>query len=123
MILGNRNARVIERVIAMLGEERKLLLSGRFAELDAAATERDAQLSRLGPLGADSVSALGPRVAALRAAARRNADLIKAALEGAAAGQKRLTAMREARTNLNTYDASGAPHAQVMTGARPGRRA
>lgn len=123
MILGNRNARVIERVIRMLAEERDLLLAGRFAELDSAASARDAQLARLGPLDPDSVHSLGPRVAALRQAARRNADLLKAALEGAAAGQKRLAAIRDARTSLQTYDASGAPHVQSVAAARAGRRA
>lgn len=118
-----RGARVIDAALALLERERALLLEGRFAEMERAATERGAQVEQLGALDATAAAALRPALETLRAAAGRNGALLKAAIEGAAAARRRLASLRDAQTRLPSYNAAGAPVDHVAPVTAQGRRA
>jgi hypothetical protein len=59
----------------------------------------------------------------MRAAASRNAELLRSALDGAAAGRRRAEEIDAARTALSGYDAQGAPVKRSMAPGPRGRRA
>jgi hypothetical protein len=116
-VTAERAERLAREILNLLGRERDLLLAGRFADLARAAETRDAQLERLQAADAATLAALEAPMAALREAAARNAGLLRAALDGAAAARRRLAALRDAAAPLASYDASGAP---VQHGSGPG---
>ncbi len=104
-----RAERLAREILGLLGRERDLLLAGRFADLARVAETRDAQLQRLESADPAALQTLDTAMAALREAAARNAGLLRAAMEGAAAARRRLAALRDAAAPLASYDASGAP--------------
>lgn len=118
-----RGARIIAEAIALLTRERELLLAGAFVELASVAQTRSDRIERLAALDNAAALALATELEALRAAARRNGALLKAAMEGAAAGRRRLAALRDGQNRLASYDASGAPVDHVTPAAIAGRRA
>jgi hypothetical protein len=83
----------------ILEEERRLILSGAWAELDALAPRKEAALSALedDPAG---LSALAARLG-------RNQMLLASAIEGLREVARRRSAMGSARDHLATYDARG----------------
>jgi flagellar biosynthesis/type III secretory pathway chaperone len=104
-----RHARQIDRIIDTLERERDLLIAGDYGRLFEEAAARQALMEQLGGTQLAGMQALAPRLERLRAAAARNATLLRAALDGAAAGRRRLEEIMAARSSLSTYDASGAP--------------
>lgn len=115
------------RMLADLGEmlsrERAMLREGRFDALAEQAAAREALTHRLEALpAADLADCAGP-LARVRASAERNVRLLKAALEGAAAGRRRVTEIVEARGRLSSYDAQGAPVDRTAPASGTGRRA
>jgi hypothetical protein len=122
----DRALRLIDQMLDALARERELLIGGRFRELERAATDRDEQNGRLvaiiGALGESERKRVEPLLRQLRIEALRNGELLGAALQGAAAGKRRLLEIMEAHRQLRGYDASGAPVSHTgPTG--PGRRA
>lgn len=113
--------RLADEIIAGLDAERALALDGAFEALDAAVTQRDAQIERLLALGLAAARAIAPRLEAIRDAAARNMALMQAALDGAAAGRRRVREIASAGARLATYDASGAP-VERAAGGGSGRR-
>lgn len=104
-----RARRAIDALSAALALERGHLLAGRYEALAAAAAEREARTEALTALEAAELEGCGPPLAALRAEAARNVDLLRAALDGAAAGRARVTEIVSARARLSGYDRTGAP--------------
>lgn len=104
-----RLARYLDQIIDSLERERDLLIAGDYDRLAEEATARQAQMERLRSVQLAGQQSLAPRIDRLRAAAGRNAGLLRAALDGAAAGRRRLEEIMAARSSLSTYDASGAP--------------
>jgi hypothetical protein len=104
-----RADRVLDALARALARERALLGAGDFAGLAAAAEEREAQTAALERLELHDLANAEAALGRLRAAAARNVALLRAALEGAAAGRRRAAEISEARARLSSYDRSGAP--------------
>lgn len=117
-----RTARLIDQVIDSLDRERDLLIAGAYDTLSEEADAREANIARLAAAPVGGLGALRPRLLKLGASLARNAALLRAALDGAAAGRRRLAEILEARTALPSYDASGAPVERSMR-LGDGRRA
>ncbi|MGF1659869.1 MAG: hypothetical protein ACFCUS_10590 [Rubrimonas sp.] len=109
----DRALRLIDTMLDALVRERELLIAGDFALLERAAADRERQNARLAALGAELSPREGRRIAPmmqrLRTEALRNGELLGAALQGAAAGRRRLEEILEAHHHLRGYDASGQP--------------
>jgi hypothetical protein len=118
----DRARRLIAHLADLLERERDLLLDGRFDALEAEAAARDLQARQLAALPREALEGEAGALRALRIAAERNMALLRAALEGAAAGRARLAEIVDARARLRTYDESGAPVERAATLAE-GRRA
>lgn len=82
---------------ALLEEERRAILSGRWEALDALARRKEAALS----------AADGAGLAPLAAGLVRNQALLAAALEGVREVGRRRAALAATRKGLVTYDARG----------------
>lgn len=104
-----RAARLLDRLQAALDAERGHLVSGRFDALAEAAARRESEAEALADLDAADLSGFEGRLARLRRSAARNLDLLRAALDGAAAGRRRFAEIADARRRLVSYDRSGAP--------------
>jgi hypothetical protein len=115
-----RDMRLIEHAMDQLEREREALVEGRWADLTDSAEGRARDLARLGEI--TPKAELAPHLARLRASAARNAALCRKALEGFAAGRRRVAEIMEAGTALRGYDASGAPVVRAAP-AGGGRRA
>ncbi|MFN3613754.1 MAG: hypothetical protein ACK4WC_04250 [Rubrimonas sp.] len=112
---------IVDAALELIAVERMLLLSGRIDALEQAALEREAALAELEPLDPWVIEAIAPKLDALRAAAERNATLLRAAMEGAAAARRRIEAIRNAPARLDSYGPTGAP-VQRTFGNSTGRR-
>jgi hypothetical protein len=115
-------ARLIDELDEALGRERLMLLEGRFDALIQAARLREDLTAKLERYDAAALRGSSARLERVRIAAARNVRLLRAAMEGAAAGRKRVREIGEARTRLSGYDASGAP-VEHMPARALGRRA
>ena len=89
------------RMAALLEQERRCLLSGDLAGLEALAAEKVALAGSLG-LAADRRD-----VARLGAAAQRNQRLLEAAAEGLRSAMRRVTELRNLHRGRGTYGAGG----------------
>ncbi|TVQ54495.1 MAG: hypothetical protein EA355_11750 [Rhodobacteraceae bacterium] len=114
-------SRLADDILEALDLERALALDGAFEALGDLAAARDRQVESLLALGLGAARRLGPRLDAIREAAARNMALMQAALDGAAAGRRRVREIATARESLTGYDAAGAPRIHAAPAA--GRRA
>ena len=117
-----RGERMVAALSAALEAERGLLLAGDFDRLAEAAATREARTEAFAALSPEDLAGSAAPLARLRAQAARNVALLQAALDGAAAGRRRVTEIAEARRTLTGYDRSGAPVDRTAT-ATSGRRA
>jgi hypothetical protein len=99
----------------ILEEERRLILSGAWAELEALAPRKEAALKALGH---DA-----PGLPALAARLDRNQTLLASAMEGLREVARRRAAMASARGQLATYDAQGQRADRPVAPARLERKA
>ncbi len=104
-----RARQAIDALSAALASERGHLLAGRYEALAAAAAARERRTEALSALDAEALEGCADSLALLRAEAARNVDLLRAALDGAAAGRARVHEIAAARARLQGYDRSGAP--------------
>jgi hypothetical protein len=111
---------LMERLVASLDRERDLLVAGDYATLVDEAGERQRALEQLERCPRRDLSAHAALLERVRDAGQRNERLLRAAADGAAAGRRRVREVLEARTQLASYDASGAPlnHAPAALGGR-----
>ncbi|SNT03255.1 hypothetical protein [Tropicimonas sediminicola] len=94
---------VMARLRNHLSDEREALVQGRLSEMGEM-TSRRAELARL----LEELEVGDPEVlTALRQQARRNHELLEAAIAGIAAARKRLEDVRQAATRLETYTHGG----------------
>jgi hypothetical protein len=114
--------RLVGELTAALLRERELLMAGRFDALADAAAAREALTERLEGMDSRALSGGGDALARMRRAAARNVELLRAALDGLAAGRRRIGEIAEARQRLSSYDAHGAPVDRATVGSG-GRRA
>jgi hypothetical protein len=117
-----RLARLLLQMIDSLDRERDLLIAGDYDRLAEEATARQERMLAIANHNLDGIPALAPLLERLRAGITRNTGLLRAALDGAAAGQRRIAEILAARTSLTGYDASGAP-VDRTTRIADGRRA
>lgn len=109
-----RRSDPLRRLEAVLTDEAEAIRHADFSRLDDLISDKTLladQLLRVRPRpGAD-------RLDRLHRLAERNAVLLQASLQGLRAAQARISALSERRTDMRTYDATGA--AQTVPGAVP----
>ncbi|MEX5727899.1 flagellar biosynthesis/type III secretory pathway chaperone [Rhodovulum iodosum] len=94
----------LDALHALLDAEYRLVRTGGLARAAGLAEEKRRLAERLAQM-----RPAGDRVAALRARAERNEAMLAAALRGQAAARQRLAALRQAASQLDTYDRDGRP--------------
>ncbi len=95
-----------ERVLRLLDQERKVILTGPLTELKALVDRREALLAELLEAERTLPEAF---LVAVRARAERNGRLILASIAGVKSAAAQIARMDEARDSLRTYSAEGAP--------------
>jgi hypothetical protein len=95
-----------ERVLRLLDQERKVILSGPLSELKALVDRREALLKELLEQDRELPEAF---LTAVKARAERNSRLILASIAGVRAAEAQLARIEAARDGLRTYSAAGAP--------------
>jgi hypothetical protein len=95
-----------ERVLRLLDQERKVILTGPLTELKALVDKREALL---GELFADERGLPEAFIAAVKSRAERNSRLILASIAGVKAAEAQIARIDDARASLRTYSAEGAP--------------
>ncbi len=105
-----------KRVLALLEEERTMILRGDLRGLAGSAARSRTALEDFASAGTGDPEVLETELVAIRDAATRNRRLLSALMEGAAAARQELRRMEADRLRLG-YDRGGAP---VASGG-PGR--
>jgi len=95
-------ARLVDEVLEWLATERAQILAGDFDQMSDQSDLRERLLKRL-----DRAAPSQSQIETIRAAARRNADLIKAALKGVSAAKSRLADIDATKKDFGGYDARG----------------
>lgn len=106
MIASLLSATRFERVLRLLDQERKVLLNGPLTELAALVEKREALVAELVAQERELPRAF---LAAVKARAERNGQLILAAIAGVKSAEAQVARMDAARDSLRTYSAEGAP--------------
>ena len=104
-----RLTRLLLDMIDSLDRERDLLIAGDYDRLAEEATARQTRMLSIATQNLDGIPSLAPLLERLHAGIARNRLLLQAAMDGAAAGRRRVAEILEARSSLPSYDASGAP--------------
>jgi len=95
---------MIAQLDQLLDKERKVLLSGRMSEMSKLLKEKEDLVKMM----SDPEVSGETDVARLRDKVLRNQELLDSALQGIRAVAERVSALRQARMSLETYDKSGA---------------
>ncbi len=95
-----------ERVLRLLDQERKVILSGPLSELAALVEKREALIAELVAAERTLPEAF---LAAVKARAERNSRLVLASIAGVKSAQAALERIDAAEGSLRTYSADGAP--------------
>ena len=111
----------LARISALLEEERRCLLSGDLAGLEALAAEKRALAGTLGGAPDRRTADPGRDIARLGAAAQRNQRLLEAAAEGLRSAMRRVTELHNLHRGRGTYGAGGL-RAESAESARIERR-
>lgn len=103
---------VIERLRTILGEEKSLLLSGKYSSLGEITAEKEklaALLDRLllAPANAAQAPAFRKRIAAVIKLAQENEQLLRSAKAGVSFAQARLKEIINRQRNVGVYSESG----------------
>lgn len=107
MALPFRRKTPFERIEEFLDSERAIILRGDLDALMPMISAREALVAELeGSLEASDEDAIAT-VERLQVKARRNAGLIKAAIEGIKAANARVAEIEAAHSRLSTYSANG----------------
>lgn len=89
-------------LLALLTREREALCAARLEEVTSLGPQKEDAIARLRALAPDAAT-----LAPLRRAARRNAGLLAAALEGLREGAARLDTARTTAAGFDAYDRNG----------------
>ncbi len=108
------------RILALLDDERTLILRGDLRGLASLAPRSRAAVEDFAAAGAPDAEEAEVELVAIRTAADRNRRLLAALMEGTRAASRDLARMQAARSQLG-YDRGGAPVAYGPSGR--GRRA
>ncbi len=106
MIASMLNSARLERVLRLLDQERRVLLSGPLAELKPLVDRREALLAEL---LAEERTLPEAFLSAVQARAERNGRLMQAAIAGVKSADAQIARIDAARDSLRTYSADGAP--------------
>jgi flagellar biosynthesis/type III secretory pathway chaperone len=102
----------------LLDRERKAVLGGRFDVLERLAAEKERLVQTV------SRNGTGPNaLMRLKSASERNSRLLDAMRAGVAAAQRRVSAMKNQKVSLQTYDAAGRVQAIATAPKKLGHRA
>lgn len=104
----------VSDLIALLEDERRLILEGRLAALGPLQDDKARLVARVGPGPAPAAS-----VARLRTLAEANIALLAAAREGLAAAQMRLRELERLGQGGASYDSRGARVGQPSEPSHP----
>lgn len=104
MIASMLSSSRFERILRLLDQERKVILSGPLVELGALVQKREALLTELLEQERELPEAF---LTAVKARAERNSRLILASIAGVKSAEAQIARMDEARETLRTYSADG----------------
>jgi len=109
----------LRQLLSVMESERAVLLNGPLDDLAKISAKRDQLLDSLVNGGPVSQRILGARLADIKAMAKRNGALLKAAMEGMKDARKEVENMEESLNELDTYSADGAK--MVVSQTPPGK--
>lgn len=95
-----------ERILRLLDQERRVILDGPLAALRPLVDKREALVEELLAGQPELPEAF---LAALKARAERNSRLLLASIAGVKSAEAQIARMDDARDQLRTYSAAGAP--------------
>lgn len=113
---------LLDALIDSLRREREFLIAGDYEGLSEAATAGAEIVAQLESVPQAALKRHDESLARIREASQQNERLLRAALDGAAAGRRRVAEVLQARERLSSYNASGEV-VEHATGGRLGRKA
>jgi len=112
----------LRQLLSAMEAERAVLLGGPLDDLAKISAKRDQLLESLVNGGPVSQRILGARLADVRAMAKRNGALLKAAMEGMKDARKEIENMEESLNEMDTYTPDGAKMVVAQTPPGKGHR-
>lgn len=112
----------LRQLLSVMETERAVLLNGPLDDLAKISAKRDQLLDSLVNGGPVSQRILGARLSDIKAMAKRNGALLKAAMEGMKDARKEVENMEESLNELDTYSADGAKMVVAQTPPGKGHR-
>lgn len=112
----------LRQLLSTMESERAVLLGGPLDDLAKISAKRDQLLESLVNGGPVSQRILGARLADVKAMAKRNGALLKAAMEGMKDARKEIENMEESLNEMDTYTPDGAKMVVAQTPPGKGHR-
>ncbi len=112
----------LRQLLSVMETERAVLLNGPLDDLASISAKRDQLLESLVNGGPVSQRILGGRLADIKAMAKRNGALLKAAMEGMKDARKEIENMEESLNAMDTYTPDGAKMLVAQTPPGKGHR-
>ena len=112
----------LRQLLSVMETERAVLLNGPLDDLANISAKRDQLLDSLVNGGPVSQRILGGRLADIKAMAKRNGALLKAAMEGMKDARKEIENMEESLNEMDTYTPDGAKMVVAQTPPGKGHR-
>ncbi len=112
----------LRQLLSVMESERAVLLNGPLDDLAKISAKRDQLLDSLVNGGPVSQRILGARLSDVKAMAKRNGALLKAAMEGMKEARKEVENMEESLNEMDTYSADGAKMVVAQTPPGKGHR-
>ena len=112
----------LRQLLSVMDSERAVLLNGPLDDLAKISAKRDQLLESLVNGGPVSQRILGARLADVKAMAKRNGGLLKAAIEGMKDARKEVENMEESLNEMDTYTPDGAKMVVAQTPPGKGHR-
>ncbi len=112
----------LRQLLSVMETERAVLLGGPLDDLAKISAKRDQLLESLVNGGPVSQRILGARLADVKAMAKRNGALLKAAMEGMKDARKEIENMEESLNAMDTYTPDGAKMVVAQTPPGKGHR-
>lgn len=112
----------LRQLLSVMESERAVLLNGPLDDLANISAKRDQLLDSLVNGGPVSQRILGGRLADIKAMAKRNGALLKAAMEGMKDARKEIENMEESLNEMDTYAPDGAKMVVAQTPPGKGHR-
>ena len=112
----------LRQLLAAMESERAVLLNGPLDDLSKFSAKRDQLLDSLVNGGPVSQRILEARLADIKAMAKRNGALLKAAMEGMKDARKEIENMEESLNDMDTYTPDGAKMVVAQTPPGKGHR-